>query len=373
MGNIVGVVWYRVHPAVFGGQKGIAEFHGHLCRHLRLTTLCSTDNEVAGLPYPALPVLKGGRMGFLLPSNWSRILDALRRTGSTHLLVEHAYYGPPALLARRFTGVKVVVHAHNIESKVFRDNGRFWWPLVGLWERIAYRGADLVVFKTEDDRDFAVVRWKVDPIRTHVMPFGISRRASPTTEEREQASAGLKKRYGIPEDCRILFFCGTLDYEPNARALRWLVESLLPELRRSGGDGFKLLAAGRVRKPEYGWVLDLRDPDYVYAGELDDVSAEMTGADLFVNPVDTGGGIKVKNLEALSFGQSVLTTEHSATGIDKDLVAGKLVVGRIQDPVGFAELVVEHSGRRDPTPAEFFSRYHWEGLVAAAAERIEAC
>jgi hypothetical protein len=373
MSVVVSIVWYKVFPAVFGGQKGIAEFNLHLSRHHTLFCLCSADNETTSQPYPVLPLLKGGRLGFLTPSNWTCISRTIRQTGATHLLVEHAYFGLAALFARYMTRVRVVVHAHNIESKVFRDSGRWWWPAVRLLERHVYRRSDLVLFKTVSDRDFAVERWGVDMARTHVVPFGITRRANPTAYEKREASKRVRDRYGIPDDCRIILFCGTLDYEPNARALRWMVDELLPELRRQGLDRFRLIVTGRLRKPSFAWVAGLKDADYRYLGEVEHISDLMTGADLFVNPVDSGGGIKVKNLEALSHGLTVVTTSHSATGIDRMLTGDKLVVSDRDDLPAFATAVASNLASLEATPEAFFEHAHWERIAADAAARIEAC
>jgi glycosyltransferase involved in cell wall biosynthesis len=287
--------------------------------------------------------------------------------------VEHPYFGPAGLFARMLTGVRLVVHAHNIESKVFRDNGRWWWRAVGLLERAVYRRADLVLFKTEADRGHAVGRWKVEREKTHIVPFGISRRSNPNAHEKSEAAGRIRNRLGLSDDTSILFFCGTLDYEPNARALRWMVGELLPELRRRGRSRFRLLATGRVRKPGFGWVLELKDPDYTYLGEIDDVSDLMTGSDLFVNPVDSGGGIKVKNLEALSYGLGVVTTPHSAVGIDAKATGNILTVVENRVPEEFAKAVEENLQRREPTPESFFADCHWDRIAADAATRIGSC
>ena len=373
MATVLSVVWYKVFPAVFGGQKGIAEFNHHLAGHHSLFCVCSTDNDTTGLTYPAMPVLRGGRLGFLIPSNWATIIRAVRRTGATHLLIEHAYYGWAGLLARRMTGAKVVVHAHNIESKVFRDNGRWYWRAVRALEKSVYRRCDLVLFKTEADRRFAVDRWGMEEAGTHVVPFGISRRSNPDEDERREASERIRRRYSIPEGCRILLFCGTLDYEPNARALNWMVEELLPEMRRQGYRDFRLIATGRLEKPDFGWVAALRDPYYLYPGVVDDISDLMKGSDLFVNPVDSGGGIKVKNMEALSYGLTVVTTIHSATGIYGKPTGGKMVVVDRGDLSGFARAVAENWANHEPTPEAFFEVSHWDRIAADASERIETC
>lgn len=42
MSKILSIVWYKVLPPVFGGQKGIAGFNKHLAKHHPLVCLCSS-------------------------------------------------------------------------------------------------------------------------------------------------------------------------------------------------------------------------------------------------------------------------------------------------------------------------------------------
>ena len=48
------------------------------------------------------------------------------------------------------------------------------------------------------------------------------------------------------------------------------------------------------------------------------------GADVFINPITSGGGIKVKIMEALSYGLPVVSTVHGAKGIDKTVTGRQL-------------------------------------------------
>ena len=47
---------------------------------------------------------------------------------------------------------------------------------------------------------------------------------------------------------------------------------------------------------------DLKDiKNLVYAGFVNDVDVYYKGADLFINPVNSGGGLKTKLVEAIGF------------------------------------------------------------------------
>lgn len=153
--RILSVVWYRVLPARFGGQKGIAEFNAHLSEHIPLQCLCSSDNDPACASYPVDNSLPIGKWQVMSPLHWWSILTAVRKTGSTHLIVEHCYYALAGMLTRQWLGTPWILHAHNIEYLRFREMKKWWWPLLRWLESMACRKASLVLFKTEKDRQHA--------------------------------------------------------------------------------------------------------------------------------------------------------------------------------------------------------------------------
>lgn len=373
MARILSVVWYRVHPDRFGGQKGIAQFNRHLAAHHGLTCLCSADNDPSDAGYALRPVLPVGRWQFLNPANTYRIWRACRSVSATHLLIEHPPYGPAGALICRLLGIPLVLHAHNIEAEVLRTTGARGWRLAALWEGVACRSADLIFFKTPEDRDLAVGRYRIDPRRAHIVPFGLIRGAAPVPAERTAARVSLCARYGLRPEERLLYFGGTLDYGPNAEVVRWMLADLLPEIRRQTAQPFRLILTGRRHKAAFRWLEELSDPSCLFAGDVADTEELMLGSDLLVNPVRTGGGIKVKNMEALAAGLGVVTTEHGARGIDRVLAGGKLVVADADDAAAFASAVIRHWAEGTATPDAFYARYHWPHIVKSAADRLAGC
>ena len=53
-------------------------------------------------------------------------------------------------------------------------------------------------------------------------------------------------------------------------------------------------------------------------GEINDIRSAYTQADVVINPAVVGTGLKIKNIEALGFSKPMVTTHHSAVGIDPD-------------------------------------------------------
>jgi glycosyltransferase involved in cell wall biosynthesis len=372
MAKILSVVWYQILPAKFGGQKGIAEFNEYLSRYHVLYCLCSRNNDASQASYRVMPELPLARRQVGNPANWFRIIRKIRETGANHLILEHCYYGLAGIWAKKVTGVHLIVHAHNIEATRFREIGKWWWSLLWMLEKYTFRAADLILFKTPEDLEFARDRFGIKAHQCMIVPYGLTRDAIPPVAERQAAAAAIRQQYDIAPDEKIILFSGTLDYAPNANALALIVDTLIPMLVSMTDRPFRVIACGRILDPSYHGLLELNHHHYTYAGLVDKLQPYLLAADVFINPVSEGGGIKVKTMEALSYNLPVVSTTHSARGINTALTGEKLRVAQDGDWENFCRLILESWDDRTDTPAGFFQEYHWSGIVRPLAEKLEA-
>lgn len=369
--QILSVVWYRVLPPKFGGQKGIAEFNAFLSELIPLHCLCSSDNAANGVSYSVENKLPIGKQQVINPMNWWKILITAKRVKASHIIIEHCYYSVAGMLACRLLGIPWILHEHNIEYLRFKAMNRWWWPVLKQLESRACRSASLVMFKTEADKQHAIRHFRMDPDKSIIVPFGITRSDRPTDEEKNLAARDIRQLHGISEQSKILLFSGTLDYEPNARAFRRIVQDIIPLLEQQITDTFIVIVSGRLRAPEFADLHSLKHPNFLFVGEVDDVSPYLMGADVFINPVDTGGGIKVKTMEALSYDLPVVSTEHSATGIDLTVTGQKLKVCPDGDIHAFCGLICDVLKDKSHIPHTYFVHYQWRHLIGKVAEEIK--
>ena len=82
-----------------------------------------------------------------------------------------------------------------------------------------------------------------------------------------------------------------------------------------------------------------------------------------MNPVQSGGGIKTKMVEAIAFGTTVITTETGAVGIHRDICGKKLVVVPDNSWNDFAQAIVANAGNSDVTPGSYYDYYYWGNIV----------
>jgi glycosyltransferase involved in cell wall biosynthesis len=200
------------------------------------------------------------------------------------------------------------------------------------------------------------------------MTYGIERDHPPGQEEVLRAKTTLRLKFGIPSEQKILLFNGAFDYQPNLAALHAIVDILNPLLLAKKDFLYKILLCGR------GIPLGVSQVGYsnvIFAGFVDDMDLYFQGADVFLNPILEGGGIKTKLVEALGNNLSAVSTKHGALGIDPDLCAGKLMLCNDGDWVGFANLIPAAASLETEIPKRYFEHFYWGYSTRRAAEFIQ--
>ena len=371
MTRLLSVVWYKVLPAHFGGQKGIAEFNHYLSEHHELVCICSRNNKPSGTePYKVLPILPVSKSQLFRLSAWRKIINTAKQNLSTHVIIEHPYYGLAGIFLKKSLGVKLIIHSHNIESQRFKKLGRWWWPIMSRLEKISHRNADLNLFKTKEDYLFALEHFFLKKDRCMVVPFGITRESIPRHSEKQEARKRIAIKHGLVLMEKIILFNGTLDYMPNARAVEIIVHRIIPTLLKKTNQPFKIIVCGRIVDPAFEYIKALKQEKYVFAGMVEEIADYFFAADLFINPVMDFGGIKVKIMEALSYNLNVVSTTSGAKGIDTRILNDKLTKTEDDDWENFCDQIIRSWNKESDTPAQFFQEYHWKRIARDVADRI---
>ncbi|RYY67586.1 MAG: glycosyltransferase [Chitinophagaceae bacterium] len=363
--KILSLVWFKVLPARFGGQKGTALFTRALAEQVPLVCLCASDNEPDGpLPYRLRPELPPGRRSVARPPVWRHIAQVVQEEAPTHLLLEYPYHAYAAVRAARRFGLKLVLHEHNIEYRRFRGLRHPAWRLLKAYERWACRQADLVLFKTEADRRHALETFGLTETRTMIVPYGID---APRTVAPEEVAA-LRRRWNIPVGARVFLFAATLDYLPNAEALRALYREVAPRLDTAGAP-YRIIVCGRNRSAAFQDLEALQHPAIIRAGEVPELAPYYAAADAFLNPVLGGGGVQTKVIDALAHRCPVLSFAFGAQGIDRGLCGEALRTV----PNGDWDAIVQALQESVPAsvPDAFFHHYAWPEIARRVISRLK--
>ena len=365
--KIVSIVWFKVFPATFGGQKGIAFFLRHLSAYFDITCICSRDNNVNGtLPFKIIPLLSKGKLQFFNPIEWFNILREIRREKAKVLIIEHPYHAVTGILAKKLLKIKLVLHQHNIEYIRFKELRNIWWPILKVLENWISKEADLIFFKTLADQQKAIRLFQLMPQKTLIVPYGIEKKL-----ENKHARCKIRQTYELPPDSKIFLFAATLDYKPNADAVEHIYSNLVPILD-SSITNYKIIICGRNKRKNYDYLNKFHSKNVIMAGQVNNIDDFYYGADLFISPVITGGGIQTKIMDALSYQLPVVCFENMLAGIPLEFTNSLIFPVNKADWQKFADnMVFIKKQSFNPKLSEYIMANSWDAIAQQAAHNIK--
>jgi glycosyltransferase involved in cell wall biosynthesis len=133
------------------------------------------------------------------------------------------------------------------------------------------------------------------------------------------------KRRNNKHEPNSLIFTGVMDYAPNNDAAVYLIDEILPLLKRQVPD-VKIYIAGRNPKPALV-ELARQHPEVIVTGWVDDMRVYLEKAAIFVSPLRYASGMQNKLQEALAMEVPIVTTSVAAAGLQIDGQDAPLYVG----------------------------------------------
>ena len=358
---------YNIYPPKTGGKKFVAFFHQYLAKLLPVEFISVKENEIPeGLQKSFHKISGSSKLRYANPALFFRIKKLIREKKITDLIIIHPYYGWLAWMLKKGTGIKLSLLSHNIESVRFKSMGKWWWRMLWHYEKNTHKIIDHNFFVTEEDRLFAIKNYKLDVEKCHVITYGIEWQQIPSAQQREFASTQLRQQYRIPVDEKILLFNGSLNYLPNIEAVNYIITYINPLLLQKENYKYKIIICGQDLPASFEELKAFADKNIIYAGFVKDINLYFKAADIFLNPVISGGGIKTKLVEAIGNNLSSVSSESGACGVPAKLVTGKLTVVKDHDWQAFANAIVLADSQAQ-TGESFFDHFYWGNIAAKAA------
>lgn len=362
MRKVLAIAPYPYLPYFSGGQKFMALFFEHLGREIDLTVVSVAANDFSlAKSYKTIPLLKSSFSRYLDRSLIGKLTALTKQEGFDTIICEHPYFAWLAFAVRKRTGVKVIIHTHNIEYQRFRSTGKWWWPVLKNYEKSSFKKADGLLFITPEDKNFAIHNWGIEKEKCIDLPFGVEISGYPSDRATCRQLIAEKHRIGAGE--KILLFNGLLNYKPNIDALQIILDQINPFLLQHATFKYKILICGKGLPEAMNALQDYAGKNLIYAGFVESIETYLKATDIFLNPVQSGGGVKTKMVEAIAYGATVVATETGATGIMKDICADKLILVADDDWLRFAKVVIENTADLTPTPKEYYDYYFYGNIV----------
>jgi glycosyltransferase involved in cell wall biosynthesis len=293
---------------------------------------------------------------------FQRAYDELVRNGAWDLI--HCEWTPYARFLSAVGSVPTLIATHNVESLIWQRRAEHGANLAetvffGLqarkmerFERRALHRATAVGAVTADDAQI-MRKWGIPSVT--LIPNGVDTELYRPSRE--------------PEHDNEILSVASLDWFPNASALEYFTERILPLIREKNPQAVLRIVGRRPSDSLRKKFSGVRGIDFV--GEVGDVRPYLERASAIIVPLRIGGGSRLKILEALAAGKAVVSTTIGAEGLELEHERHLLVA---DSPDEFARRVLELLTSKDARRRlgecgrDLVLRcYGWDGI----AERLE--
>jgi polysaccharide biosynthesis protein PslH len=238
----------------------------------------------------------------------ARVRELTERKSFDIIHVEFPVMAPYLRAVHPRTSSRTILSTHNIESIRFERETR-----ISSWDRrrLLLLG-DHLLFK----------KWETEAIRRF---NGVTAVSEAEREWISQNAPGAKVElvpngvdaqffsYRAPRPSDKLTFVGSMDYPPNIDAVLWFSEAVFPNLRRQFPQ-LKFLVVGS--RPDRRVLGLQQQPGVEVTGQVPDIRPYLKDSMALVVPLRSGGGTRLKILQAMALGCPVISSTIGAEGLD---------------------------------------------------------
>jgi glycosyltransferase involved in cell wall biosynthesis len=232
------------------------------------------------------------------------IIETLKKNSYDVIHFESLYTTPYLEVIKKHTNAKLVYRPHNVEHNIWEANAsleknafkkaylqRMTKQLKKVEETIPALFDAIVPISTTDE-DFFKKHFPKKAIKT--ISIGIDTPA-----------------YSNHDNHSSFFHIGAMDWLPNQQGLDWFIENVWKEFHTQHPNT-SLELAGKAISKKYAAFTEYNIHNH---GEVKSAADFMQENGVMIVPLFSGSGIRVKILEAMALGKTVIATAIAAKGI----------------------------------------------------------
>jgi glycosyltransferase involved in cell wall biosynthesis len=237
--------------------------------------------------------------------------------------------------------------------RALRVLSRFDEMRARIWERSVLQSVSCVVAVTgEDQAKFQAMGIRATSVVPNCIDTSAFRHVAPNTSARN------------------VLFVGNYEYAPNIEAVKRLCDAIMPMVWRSYPDATLSICGYKTPRE---WSRRWTDKRIVFTGYVSQLADVHATATVFVAPIESGGGSKLKVLEAMASSLPIVATSEGMSGLDVrpgiHFLAGE-TDGEISRSIGIAFADPKKACSLGTMAREYVVRQHDWTVAADMLERI---
>lgn len=235
-----------------------------------------------------------------------KLVEILKKDKYDIVQLEMIYMAPYIETIRENSDAVIVLRAHNVEHLI--------------WDRIAKKTKFLPkrcylnhLVRTLKNYELSVLD-KVDGIAAITYrdaAFFRGETAVPVIDVPFGVNPDEFKPHYEVKSNPTLYHIGSMNWMPNEEGIFWFLDKIWDKVAKRNPD-LQLNLAGRNMSK---WLLKLKKKNVNIFGEVPDAKEFVKNNDIAIVPLLSGSGIRIKIIESMAMGKTVITTMVGAEGI----------------------------------------------------------
>ena len=293
---------YAIPDKVINALKDIAEF-----RYIDINTDISVIKALINILFSKIPY---NAERFISKKYSEKIEEILKASKFDIVQLEGLYLVPYIKTIRQNSDALISLRTHNIEHEI--------WERIVLNERNILKKCYLKILarrirKLETESlnvyDLLIPITKRDAEKLNSLGNNKPCYVCPAGYDPEKIKPGNRE-----VNYRSLFFLGSLDWYPNQEGLVWFIDNVWQRINKKYPD-VEFFVAGR-NSPKWLTKKITGYKNIRFLGEVEDAFEFMINKGIFIIPLFSGSGMRVKIIEGMALGKVIVTTAIGAEGID---------------------------------------------------------
>ena len=245
---------------------------------------------------------------FFSPDFDIKLTSLLQREKFDVVQLESLFMTPYIGTIRRLSKSKIILRSHNLEYIIWERMAQFsknkakrtYLKLLAKqlkkYEMSVINEVDgIAAISIEDEKKYQKLGCRSSIV---TIPFGLN----------------IENYTPVPNhgDDLSLFHLGSMDWLPNLEGVNWFLNEIWDKIHHDQPD-LKLYLAGR-KMPKSFKTDEGKNCEVI--GEVDDANEFMNSKSIMLVPLLSAGGMRVKIIEGMALGKTIVSTKVGAEGID---------------------------------------------------------
>ena len=300
---------------------------------------------------------------FFSPDFDTLLIKTLKNNSFDVIHLESLFMTPYIHTLRNFSKAKIILRSHNLEYMIWERLARktinpakkmylnILSKQLKTYESSVINTIDGIAAISMDDRVKYEKLGCTKPMKT--IPFGIDIKKYKFKEKLVDAN-NIK-----------FFHLGSMDWKPNLEAVTWLIEAIWPSLSEQHNN-ISLHLAGRNMP---SWMLENNNLNNITNhSEVDSASDFISSNDIMIVPLISAGGMRVKIIEGMALGKTIISTKVGAEGINYKDGENILIANTISEFQQVVAMLTKHPEMIEAigkNAREFVSNYYNNNLITS--------